>query len=150
MEKRNQLEKDLMPDEDAVAADKENEPGQKNFAENKFVRRAFGGVKIVISEPPLSPQREESVGAKKESDDVLPKTAENKRENLTGEKKEANNKSQKESEQQKRNLRDIIGGFGKKKAIKAVTIKNRHQVVYNLFSSSQIIKAISRTMFTII
>ena len=51
-----------------------------------------------------------------------------KRENLTEEKKEANNKSQKESEQ-KRNLRDIIGGFGKKKAIKAVTIKNRHQVV---------------------
>ena len=130
MEKRNQLEKDLMPDEDAVAADKENEPGQKNFAENKFVRRAFGGVKIVISEPPLSPQREESVATKKkESDDVLPKTAEDKRENITEEKKEANNKSQKESEQQKRNLRDIIGGFGKKKAIKAVTIKNRHQVV---------------------
>ena len=49
LEKRNQLEKDLMPDEDAVAADKENEPGQKNFAENKSVRRAFGGVKIVIT-----------------------------------------------------------------------------------------------------
>ena len=121
LEKRNQLAKDLMPDEDAVA-DKENQP------ENKSIRRAFGGVKIVITEPPLSPQREESVAPKKESDDVFPKTAEDKREITTDKKKETNNKSQKESEQ-KRNLRDIIGGFGKKKAIKAVTIKNRHQVV---------------------
>ena len=122
MEKRNQLARDLMPDEDAVA-DKENQP------ENKSIRRAFGGVKIVITEP-LSPQREESVATNKENDDVLPKTAEDKRENMTDDKKEPNNKSEKESVQ-KRNLRDIIGGFGKKKAIKAVTIKNRHQVVSN-------------------
>ena len=123
LEKRNQLARDLMPDEDAVA-DKENQP------ENKSIRRAFGGVMIVITEPPLSPQREESMATKNENDDVLPKTAEDKRENMTDDKKEPTNKSEKESVQ-KRNLRDIIGGFGKKKAIKAVTIKNRHQVVSN-------------------
>ena len=119
LEKRNQLEKDLLAEKEKV----ENQPAaEMSKNENKSVRRAFGGVKIVITEPPSSPQREES---NKGSADALPKTSENERESVTDGK---NNKSGKESEQ-KRNLRDIIGGFGKKKAIKDVTIKNRHQVV---------------------
>ena len=123
LEKRNQLEKDLLAEkEDVAGADKENQPAAENLAENRSVRRAFGGVKIVITEPPSSPQREESNQGR--NADVLAKTSGNERENVTDGK---SNKGGKEAEQ-KRNLRQIVGGFGKKKAIKDVTIKNRHQV----------------------
>ena len=124
LEKRNQLEKDLLAENENVA-DKENQPVLKNLPENKSVRRAFGGVKIVITEPTPNPQRDESVLTNKENADILQKTNEDKRENITDEKKEPNNKNNVKKTEQK----DIVGGFGKKKAIKDVTIKNRHQVV---------------------
>ena len=111
--------------ENRNVADKENQPVLRNLPENKSVRRAFGGVKIVITEPTPNPQREESVLTKKENADILQKTNEDKRENITDEKKEPNNKNNVKKTEQK----DIVGGFGKKKAIKDVTIKNRHQVV---------------------
>ena len=116
LEKRNQLEKDLLGEKE----NKENQPA--GLTENKSVRKPHGsGVKIVITEPPESPQKEER---SKESTDVLPKTAGNEKEKMTDGK---NNKS----ENEKKNLREIIvgRGFGKRKAIKDVTIKNRHQVV---------------------
>ena len=120
LEKRNQLEKDLLAEKE----NKENQPA--GLTENKSVRKPHGtGVKIVITEPePESPQKEESVVRSKESTDVLPKTAGNEKEKMTDGK---NNKS----ENEKKNLREIIvgRGFGKRKAIKDVTIKNRHQVV---------------------
>ena len=124
LEKRNQLEKDLLAENENVA-DKENQPVLKNLPENKSVRRAFGGVKIVITEPTPNPQRDESVLTNKENTDILQKTNEDERENITDEKKEPNNKNNVKKTEQK----DIVGGFGKKKAIKDVTIKNRHQVV---------------------
>ena len=138
LEKRNQLEKDLLAENENVsAADKENQPAEisKNLAENKSIRRAFGGVKIVITEPPPSPQREDSLVTSKGSSDVLPKTSEKERENVTDGK---NIKSGKEAEQ-KRNLREIIGGFGKKKGIKDVTIKNRHQVVFKSLLKGEVV-----------
>ena len=116
LEKRNQLEKDLMADKENLGENVTGKEIGNNLPENKSIRRAFGGVKIVITEAPQSPQREELLI--KESDGTSPKTSD---------KKEPDDKRSKDSDP-KKNLRDIVHGFGKKKAIKDVTIKNRHQV----------------------
>ena len=126
LEKRNQLERDLLAEKEDVS-DKENFSGQKNLPESKSIRRAFGGpVRIVITEPPLSPQRGDFLVSNKADGDLV-NSSENERDNVTDEGKDPENKNLKEGEP-RRHLSDIIGGLGKRKAIKDVTIKNRHQV----------------------
>ena len=73
LEKRNQLEKDLMADKENLGENVTDKENGNNLPENKFLRRAFGGVKIVITEAPQSPQKEELLI--KESDGTMTKTS---------------------------------------------------------------------------